>query len=137
MDLVPYESVAQIAEVLGFGAQKYDAHNWRKGIAMSRLIAAAERHIGQFKDGEDRDPESGLSHLAHAGCCVLFALWMYTNRPDLDDRWKPEVANVLRVQEQASDVEGSYVRDVRAGAASAAEAHPKVGPCRAYAQDDV
>jgi len=137
MDLVPYESVAAIAEVLGFGAQKYAAHNWRKGIAMSRLVAAAERHIGQYKEGEDCDPESGKSHLAHAGCCILFAIWMSINRPDLDDRWKPEVTNVPSIQEPSSNVERSDVRELREGTASLTEAHPKVGPCRAYDQGDV
>lgn len=90
MDLVPYPAILEIAKVLGFGARKYAAHNWRKGMKWSRLIAAAERHIGAFKEGEDLDPESGLSHLAHLGCCVVFLLTYQVTNIGTDDRWKPE-----------------------------------------------
>jgi hypothetical protein len=37
------------------------------------------RHVHAWRAGETKDPESGLHHLAHAGCCLLFMLW-------LDDR---------------------------------------------------
>jgi hypothetical protein len=89
MDLLDRHALEEIARVLGFGAAKYKAHNWREGIAYSRLIAAALRHLHAFNDGEDIDPESGLSHLAHLGCCVMFLLGMQKARPDLDDRYKP------------------------------------------------
>ena len=89
MDLLDRHALEQIAEVLGFGAEKYSAHNWRGGIAMSRLLGAALRHIHAHNDGEDTDAESGLSHLAHAGCCLMFALRMEKDRPDMDDRYKP------------------------------------------------
>lgn len=87
MDLVPYDAVVEIAKVLDFGAQKYSPGNWAKGIQTSRLIAALERHIGEFKEGRDIDSESNLSHLAHAGCNILFLIWMMKHRPELDTRW--------------------------------------------------
>jgi hypothetical protein len=31
--------------------------------------------LGEKHDGAKADPESGLPHLAHAVCCVLFLLW--------------------------------------------------------------
>ncbi len=77
-----------VAGVLGFGANKYAAHNWRNGIAYSRLISAAYRHLGAINRGEDVDPESGLSHSYHLGCCTMFLASMMKTRPDLDDRWK-------------------------------------------------
>ena len=86
MDLLDRVALEEIARVLGFGAEKYAAHNWRGGIAYSRLVAAALRHLHAFNDGEDLDPESGLSHLGHLGCCVMFLLNMAATRPDLDDR---------------------------------------------------
>jgi hypothetical protein len=89
MHLLDRHALEEIARVLDFGAQKYAAHNWRGGIAYSRLVAAALRHLHAFNDGEDADPESGLSHLAHLGCCVMFLLNMQKTRPDLDDRHKP------------------------------------------------
>ena len=87
-DLLDYTLIEGIAQVLGFGAKKYAADNWRKGIAVRRLLGAALRHTFAFLQGEDKDPESGLSHLYHAGCCLMFAAWMVQNRPDLDDRFK-------------------------------------------------
>lgn len=90
--LVPLRAVWEIGKVMTFGAEKYDAHNWKGGIKYSRLIDAAMRHIIQFNEGEDLDPEgnggSGLHHLAHAGCCIMMLLEMTMDRPDLDDRYK-------------------------------------------------
>jgi hypothetical protein len=79
-----------VSTVLAFGAKKYGEHNWRKGISQSRLIGAALRHTFAFLRGEDKDAESGLSHLYHAGCCLMFAAEMLHTRPDLDDRYKGE-----------------------------------------------
>ncbi len=89
MSLLDSYALEQIALVLAFGAGKYDRHNWRGGIRFSRLIDAALRHLLVFNNGEDNDPESGLPHLAHAGCCIMFALWMSKHRGDLDDRFNP------------------------------------------------
>lgn len=88
MELLPPFSLKEIAKVLTFGAKKYDSWNWTKGFAYSRLIGACERHLADWKSGIDKDPETGLSHLAHLGCCVLFLIWMEKHRPDLDDRFK-------------------------------------------------
>lgn len=79
-----------VGAVLTFGKKKYDAHNWRKGLQLSRLLAAALRHIFAFLNGEDRDPETGLPHLDHASCCLMFAREMWSTRPDMDDRFKFE-----------------------------------------------
>ena len=87
MELMPYPAVAEIAKAMTFGAKKYDAWNWTKGMDWSRLIGAAERHIGAFKSGEDMDPESNLSHLAHAGCCILFLITYQLFSLGRDDRY--------------------------------------------------
>ena len=88
LNLLSTEALNQIAAVLKFGAQKYAAHNWRKGFQWSRPLAAAMRHLTAFNDGEDLDPESGLSHLAHAACCLMFLLEFEKTHPELDDRYK-------------------------------------------------
>lgn len=87
-DLLPSAPLLMIAEVLTFGAKKYAAHNWRAGFDQSRLIGAALRHLLAYNDGEDTDPESGLSHLAHLGCCVLFMLEQQAKGTGNDDRYK-------------------------------------------------
>lgn len=74
LHLLSTEALNQTAAVLKFGADKYAEHNWRKGFAWSRPMSAAMRHITAFNAGEDLDPESGLSHLAHAMCCIMFLL---------------------------------------------------------------
>lgn len=87
MDLIPYDALQEVAKVLDFGAKKYAPGNWANGIELSRLIAATERHVGEFKEGRDLDAETGLSHLSHAACEILFAIWMMKHRPDMDNRW--------------------------------------------------
>ena len=71
-DLLPVSFLTQLAGVLGFGAKKYGDHNWKAGINYNRLYGATLRHLIAFWGGEDIDPESGLSHLAHAGCNIAF-----------------------------------------------------------------
>jgi hypothetical protein len=89
LHLLSTEAMNQTAAVLAFGAGKYAAHNWRKGFVWSRPLSAAMRHITAFNAGEDKDPESGLSHLAHAACCIMFLLEFEKTHKELDDRYKP------------------------------------------------
>jgi hypothetical protein len=91
MSLLSSIALVKIAEVMSFGKKKYSANNWRGGFVWSRPLAAAARHLYAYIGGEDKDPESGLSHLAHAACCIMFLLEFETTRLDLDDRYKPEV----------------------------------------------
>lgn len=91
-DLVPWDAVEPIVAVLNFGAVKYAADNWAKGICYRRVFAALIRHLTAWFTapllGQDgKDPESGLSHLSHAGCCLFFLL-AYEQRQmkEFDDR---------------------------------------------------
>lgn len=102
LSLIDRHALEDIAQVLAFGAKKYDAHNWRKGIQYSRLLDAALRHLYAFADGEDTDPESGLSHVAHAGCCIVFLLGMQHSRPDLDDRHNRKDSNASSIAGKTS-----------------------------------
>lgn len=88
LELLPTRALEEIGKVLTFGAKKYDAWNWAKGFAWSRLIGATFRHLFAFARGEDKDPETGLSHLAHAGCCILFLLEHFLGGLGTDDRFK-------------------------------------------------
>ena len=90
MSLLPAPALTQIAEVLTFGANKYDKHNWRKGMEWSRISAAAMRHLVAWNEGEDLDPESRLNHLAHAACCLTFLLTYVHDKTGIDDRYKNE-----------------------------------------------
>lgn len=81
-----------ISDVLGFGAKKYAAHNWANGIKISRNFAAACRHICKYMKGQVNDEESGLNHLFHAGCDIMFIYETLTfkNANEFDDRFKWE-----------------------------------------------
>lgn len=74
LSLLDRAAMEEVALVLGFGAQKYSRDNWRSGISKERLIASVLRHAMASNDGELKDPESGLSHLAHAIAGLMFAL---------------------------------------------------------------
>jgi len=88
LDLLSSRWIEGVGHVLTFGAKKYEAHNWRKGIKFSRLLGACFRHLFAFLRGEDKDPETGLSHLLHASCCLMFLFELSETKPELDDRYK-------------------------------------------------
>lgn len=90
LELVPVEPVRQIAHVLTFGAKKYAPRNWERGIEWSRVYGAMQRHSMAWWAGEETDPETGLSHLAHAGCCLMFLLEFERTHRELDDRPQSE-----------------------------------------------
>lgn len=74
--LLPFKAITEVVKVLEFGKQKYAKDNWQKvPNGKERYIDAALRHIISYIGGETTDPESGLHHLAHATCCLLFAIW--------------------------------------------------------------
>ncbi len=80
-------AMKKIAQVMTFGAKKYDANNWRKGIVYTRLISASLRHIFAYLGRESLDPETGISHLAHASCCLMMVLEFEETMPEMDDRY--------------------------------------------------
>ena len=86
LDLLPFDALEEVAKVMEFGAKKYSPRAWEKGMAWSRLWAAALRHGFKWWRGENKDPETGLSHLAHLACCVLFLLTYTLRKVGEDDR---------------------------------------------------
>lgn len=74
-DLIPPAAEAAIVDVLTLGAEKYSPENWRSVPEPERrYFAALRRHLSAWQRGERLDPDDGKSHLAHAGCCLLFLL---------------------------------------------------------------
>ena len=74
------------AQVLAFGAAKYAPRNWEKGMDWSRPFSALMRHMWAWWRGEDKDPETGMSHLWHASCCIMFLLAYEERKIGNDDR---------------------------------------------------
>lgn len=84
--LMPWDSLRCIVKVLAFGAAKYADRNWEQGMAWSRCYAALQRHLTAWWLYEGVDPETGYSHLWHAGCCVLFLITFELRGIGDDDR---------------------------------------------------
>lgn len=75
LDLIEPEFIESVGAVLTFGAEKYEPNNWQKvEDAENRYYAAAMRHLMAWRKGEKTDPESGLSHLDHVACNIMFLL---------------------------------------------------------------
>ena len=83
-DLIPPELLEETAIVLTYGAVKYSERNWEAGMAWHRPFGALMRHMWAWWRGEDNDPETGYSHLAHAACCIAFLI-SYERRGIGDD----------------------------------------------------
>ena len=71
--LIPLAPLQDVIAVLEFGARKYGTDNWKHvENPKQRYLDAFMRHTMAYMSGELIDPESGLPHLAHAQCCLLF-----------------------------------------------------------------
>jgi hypothetical protein len=75
-ELLPWREVGQVVDVLTQGALKYEVDNWKHVEPLrERYTGALMRHFTAWAQGEKKDHESGLPHLAHACCCLLFLMW--------------------------------------------------------------
>jgi hypothetical protein len=88
MELIPPELLEAVGEILTIGAEKYADRNWEHGMKWSRPFGALMRHMWAWWRGEDKDPETGRSHLWHAGCCIAFLIAYEARGDGEDDRWK-------------------------------------------------
>jgi hypothetical protein len=71
--LLPPNALRATVDILTFGAEKYEPNNWKHvPDSKRRYFDAAQRHLWDWKNGEQNDPESGKNHLAHALCCLMF-----------------------------------------------------------------
>lgn len=107
MDLLSSSALEGLAQVLTFGASKYAAHNWRQGMDWSRVVAAAYRHLAAFNRGEDFDRESGLPHIDHLACCVMFLSEFQKTKNGRDDRFRESsIQHLCKLCEDAFEARG-------------------------------
>jgi len=79
-DLYPLDAYKGCADVLTFGANKYTPNGWksvpdgknRYYAALIRHLNAQKEHLDNGGEGLALDEESGLAHLDHAQCCLVF-----------------------------------------------------------------
>lgn len=68
---VPAEVTAEVGLAMLEGALKYGRHNYRSvGVRASVYYDAALRHLTAWWEGQDVDPDSGLSHLVKCLACL-------------------------------------------------------------------
>lgn len=85
-ELLPPEFLDGVAQILTFGAVKYEDRNWEKGMKWSRVFGALMRHLWAWWANSGPDPETGKSHLWHAGCCLAFLIAYEQRKTGQDDR---------------------------------------------------
>lgn len=85
-DLMPPEALEEIVRVLTYGAKKYGAGNWQKGMPWSECRASLLRHAEAWAKGQDTDPETGIHHMAHVATNAVFLLWYSMHGKGKDDR---------------------------------------------------
>lgn len=96
LHLIPPAAEILEAVVMRLGAKKYGPFNWRTANVRATIyISAAKRHMAQWLDGQDDDPESGVSHLAHARACLGILLDAQATGHLVDDRPEPGAAPQL------------------------------------------
>ncbi|WP_282026835.1 dATP/dGTP diphosphohydrolase domain-containing protein [Limimaricola cinnabarinus] len=86
MELIPPELLTAVGSILTFGAVKYAPRNWELGMDWSRVYGALLRHLNAWWAGEQTDPETGKSHLWHAGACISFLIAFEQRGSGNDDR---------------------------------------------------
>jgi len=91
LELLPFAALEEVGKVMTWAVEKkgYPAGNWRLCGSQRRYLGAALRHLFAWGRGEDLDPESGYSHVAHASCCCLMLLGIILDGKAEDDRERP------------------------------------------------
>lgn len=85
-DLIPPEADLGLANVLSYGAQKYEDRNWEKGTDYMRIVGAIKRHLAAFEMGQDIDPQTGLLHVDQVATNVAFLQTFVRRKIGTDDR---------------------------------------------------
>lgn len=87
--LVPESAIEGIARAMMMGADKHGLHDWRKGFPYTERLSSALRHIFDFLEGVEADPESGLCPLDHAMTQIAMVREYVITHPECDDRYRP------------------------------------------------
>lgn len=88
-DLIPAGPLYELACLYGVGALKYAERNFEAGYEWSKSFGAMQRHAWLFWNGEDADPETGVSHMASVVWNAMAIMQFALTHPELDDRPQP------------------------------------------------
>lgn len=85
------------------GANKYGPYNWRgTPVEASNYVAASQRHMTAWYDGEECASDSGISHIAHAIASLMILLDAQQCGSLVDDRPLPGATAKLIEQNTVS-----------------------------------
>lgn len=84
--LLSWPALRELVKVLEFGAKKYASWNWSNGLSWTETFESLQRHLLAWYTGEEKDPETGLSHIAHVMCNAMFLMHFVLFGTGRDDR---------------------------------------------------
>jgi hypothetical protein len=91
------------------GARKYGRHNYRAmGVSATVYYDAALRHIMDWWEGEDLDPDSGLNHITKALTALMVLRDSMLMGNWIDDRPIQNPINMNKLNEKAAVVIEKY-----------------------------
>lgn len=112
---VPAAVMAEIGLAMLEGARKYRRHNYRAiGVRASVYYDAAIRHLMGWWEGEDTDPDSGLSHITKALSTLTVLRDAMLNNKLNDDRPPAMVDQewLKKLNEKARDIVAKYPKEL-------------------------
>lgn len=109
-DLLPTKGIEEIHKVLNSKLGEHEINEWRRGLSWSEALSILEKHLLEFKSGNDYD-ENGLLNIAHVASQALLIAEMYTCYPQGDDRiltntYRPIIA--LDIDDVCLDFIGAF-----------------------------
>ena len=119
LSTVPAEVLLEVGLAMMEGARKYARHNYRTvGVRSSVYYDATMRHLMSWWEGEDIDPDSGLSHITKAiASLVVLRDAMVNNKltddrpPELPEGWMQELNKKAKeIIEKYPESKGAHTR---------------------------
>lgn len=112
------------------GALKYGRHNYREiGVRSSVYFDAARRHLGDWWEGEDTDPDSGLPHISKAIASLVVLRDAQMQGREFDDR-PPKAAKgwMARISQLVTEILERYPDPKEPFTEKGTETSPKPKP---------
>lgn len=104
LHLLAPHALRETAWVAKHGADKYGPYNWREAhVNATTYVGAIMRHLMAWSEGEDIDPESGRSHIAHIAASAFILIDAQQLGTLIDDRAKVDLAGLPKAPDAVPD----------------------------------
>lgn len=136
---LPLFSLEGVLKVLEYGAKKYAPGNWLKGQPWLVPFDSMMRHMAAWQRGEELDPESGLPHLDHALCNLIFLSAYRDVFPEGDNRWPAMQKGGVKLKETADNVDRRESEEHRGqpqGTDAGRATEPRAEGCSEFGGED-